>query len=244
MSLNDYDDYINYVIDYATSQSSANQSVTVTSGQVIETYGNGNQLGNLSGGLIGQAAGLGQMIMPNQQEWVWSSPWVPGPRIPHKGETEMEVIETPTKMAVADSDATEEYFQLAERLGIKSAKVTQARLERFLHKEAMGVYDYKKVDAYMQRLAERKRLYWCWKPVREKDTQWVSGLGFSPTVSYHSQVVKKTYPHEIPPAALLTLDKIATAFPEALFFATMRLPSPIRSFRSPRLRCCYMTAPS
>ena len=129
-----------------------------------------------------------------------------------------EPVEAPERQQVADPGAGDEYFKLATKLGIKSAKVTQARLEAFLHTECMGLYEYSKVAAYMKSIASKEGKVWVWKPLRAKDA-----LNNQTTVYSHDHgrvMGGSVYPHEIPLPVLMSIDKIATAFPEALFMVS------------------------
>jgi hypothetical protein len=186
---------------------------TTPTNTITTTAGLSNQYWNVTNGL------LERQWLPDS-ETIQRMSDIINRQAQTKGKKSAVAVEEPIKIEVAAPDADEAYFVLATKLGVRSAAVTRARLEKFLHEECMGLYDYDKVAAYMSNLAEQAGKEFVWKPIRDKDGHAASKLG-NATSWGHGRFVTGAYQHEIPMPVLMSIDKIATAFPdEAIFFAS------------------------
>ena len=133
----------------------------------------------------------------------------------------VEKAEEPVAVAVAESGADQEYLDLAVRLGVNGPAVAKARLLNFLHTEAMGVYNNQRVDSYMRQIAAGR--IWCWKPLRRQDREALCTISTplnKKQPNYHGEAVLEIYPHAVPFVALLSAERIAKAFPDALLLVT------------------------
>jgi len=147
-------------------------------------------------------------------------------------------VDVPVACAVAEPDGPDaEYLTLAERLGIRNGAILTAKLERVLHAEMIPVYEYAKVAAYLDHLAERRthelraasgewiRSSWCWFSLRKGEHKGV----------HTANVSKSVYQSAIPAPVLLTIEKIQTQLPEARFFisAIVDVPDPFLAVSVP-----------
>lgn len=129
-----------------------------------------------------------------------------------------EEVDSSAKAVDPEALPEEAYLQLAAELGLDSPAIEEAKLLKVLHEEAVGIFNYEKVDTYLQQMAQKQgaRTYWVWKPLRSKDRDKFSGPLGGGAVRYSPKV----YQHAVPLPILMTIKKIADKMPEAVFFCS------------------------
>jgi hypothetical protein len=130
----------------------------------------------------------------------------------------------PSAIAVQDDAPDADYQALADKLGIRSAALLESKLEAILAEEMIPVYEYAKVEAYLDNLVAKRnyelgresqsiwgrRAMWSWYSLRKGEHKGIR----------HGKVVKYVYQQAIEKPVLLAIDLIQSRLPEARFFVS------------------------
>ncbi len=116
------------------------------------------------------------------------------------------------------------YEKLAESLGFYPAELVRAQLLEFFETEAIDLYDYAQVEAWLtQKKAEAKATHWCWRPLRAKDVitgyMWgVNASNYRDGFYRESADCCRPYERLVPMHALQKVAKIETKFGDRVKF--------------------------
>ena len=113
---------------------------------------------------------------------------------------------------------------MAQAIGWQPAALIEQKLRNFLAENGLCVYPYEKVESYLDSIfgpctANYAHFTtWGWRPLRKCDMGWNHEL-------FHAQrngstLESECYPGAVPFPVLLTVRKIAEAFPEVRFFVS------------------------
>lgn len=139
-------------------------------------------------------------------------------RWPTASEQSPDPAPAPTAAALAEGPEApgEAYRKLAAKLGVKSAALREAELESVLREEMIPVYEYAKVEAFLNDQCRRAgavntwiRFQWSWKPLRKQDR-----------MKHGERVSNSVYQQAVPYPVLLRVEQIAERLPEAKFFVS------------------------
>ena len=131
-------------------------------------------------------------------------------------------VPQPMRLSAVDlGDATlQQYEQVAQSIGFHNPALLEQQICDFFFRNAICVYPYDKVSAYLDALVEvekkrrkNRELVWCWKSLRKSDvgklqpTRW-EGNGL---------IVRQQYAAPVPLQALQLVQKITTRFPKGVY---------------------------
>ena len=145
--------------------------------------------------------------------------------------TELKIPATPTAFpSQVEYDFLEEYQKIASDLDYHPAKIMNERNKKFFLENNIPIYHNFSVDKYLTYLADQKKQWWIWRPLREKDSQCTflmtgHNRDFSVTNSllfHHGSYAKKlnyfSYRELVPISILILVKKIEENLDKDLVF--------------------------
>lgn len=117
-----------------------------------------------------------------------------------------------------------DYTQLCKKVGAKPRELRSLTLRQFLADNGMPEYDPRQVADWLNHLAQEAgpHVLYHWKPLREKDLKMpdIRWWWHNDNYGERAKTSSKQYDGLVPSTVLLTVQKIAKAFPDACFFVS------------------------
>lgn len=147
------------------------------------------------------------------------------------------------------TDALAEYVAVANEIGLESGALLRAKFLNFLQREEIPLFDYKRVQDFMNGLVRGKaspqgyQVVWVWKGLRAQDVtpnHWGDAHGYS-NGGHHSFQYNKAVPLDV----LRTVAKVAKEFPTATFHVTdydVHRPDPFLGVKLPGIAGVFVIA--
>ena len=132
-------------------------------------------------------------------------------------------VRVPAHPSFDDDEGRKTYIDTARKLGVINAAVKLEMLLDLLQKKGLGVYPYKKVEAYLDEMfgkaVDDYYPSWGWRPLRAEDNGALQRTRQA-RQNPNGDILRGVYQKAIPYPVLLTVQEIIETVPGVHFFVS------------------------